>query len=138
MIEYERKAYYHETDKMGVIHHSNYLRWMEEARIYMLDSLNLSYKALEDKGIISPVVSVNVKYKSPARFADNCTVRLKLTKYTGVKFIISYEIINKDTNVLLVEAESVSCFVKDGKVISLKNESIEDHKKLLNYLESEK
>ena len=70
MITYERKAYYHETDQMGVIHHSNYFRWLEEARVYFLDELGLSYKHMEEIGIISPVVSIAAEYKKPVKFDE--------------------------------------------------------------------
>ena len=55
---YEHHAKYYETDQMGIIHHSNYIRWMEEARIAYMDELGFPYKKVEEAGIISPVLSV--------------------------------------------------------------------------------
>ena len=137
MIVYERKAYYHETDQMGVIHHSNYLRWLEEARVYFLDKLGLSYKKMEEMGIISPVVSLNINYIKPVRFDDVVLIEMKVIKYTGVKMIFNYEIKNKETGELMVKAESSHCFTDGKNVISFKREKPELHKILENYVNSE-
>ena len=61
MFTYTRRAQYHETDQMGVIHHSNYVKWMEEARISFMDELGMSYHALEELGIVSPVTGISVE-----------------------------------------------------------------------------
>ena len=56
---YEHHAKYYETDQMGIIHHSNYIKWMEEARMDLMDQIGLSYKQMEEMEIISPVLSVS-------------------------------------------------------------------------------
>jgi len=122
MITYERKAFYHETDQMGVIHHSNYFRWLEEARVYFLDKLGLSYKHMEEIGIISPVVSIAAEYKKPVKFDDVVIIYIRIAKYTGIKLELEYEIRDKSTNDLMVKAESKHCFIKNNSVISLKRE----------------
>ena len=136
MMTYERKAYYHETDQMGVIHHSNYLRWLEESRIFFLDSLGLSYKKLEEMGIISPVVSIKIDYIKPVRFDDVVLINLKVIKYTGVKMIFSYEIIDKENKELRIKAESSHCFTDGKSVISFKREKPELHKIIDDYVNS--
>ena len=68
MFTYERKAHYHETDQMGLIHHSNYVKWMEEARIAFMDEIGMSYMNLEESGVVSPVTGITVDYKKPVRF----------------------------------------------------------------------
>ena len=55
---YRRNIFYYETDRMQVVHHSNYIRWMEEARIACLNALGVCYAEMEAKGIISPVLSM--------------------------------------------------------------------------------
>ncbi len=122
MITYERKAFYHETDQMGVIHHSNYFRWLEEARVYFLDKLGLSYKHMEEIGIISPVVSIAAEYKKPVKFDDVVIIYIRIAKYTGIKLELEYEIRDRSTNDLMVKAESKHCFIKNNSVISLKRE----------------
>ena len=80
MFKYLRKAHYHETDQMGLIHHSNYVKWMEEARIAFMDELGLSYRSLEESGIASPVTGINVEYKKPVRFDDEIEIRVSVGK----------------------------------------------------------
>ena len=137
MIIYERKAFYHETDQMGVIHHSNYLRWLEEARIYFLDSLGLSYKKLEEIGIISPVVSINIDYVKPVKFDDIVLIEMNVSKYTGVKMIFDYVIKDKLTGEVRVKATSSHCFTDGKSVISFKREKPELHKILDDYVSSQ-
>ena len=122
MITYERKAYYHETDQMGVIHHSNYFRWLEEARVYFLDELGLSYKHMEEMGIISPVASISAEYRKPVKFDDIVVIYIKIARYTGIKLELEYEIRDKKTNDLMVSANSKHCFIKNESIISLKKE----------------
>ena len=64
MEPYVHKVQYYETDKMGIVHHSNYIRWMEEARIDFLERMGWPYDRLENEGIISPVIGVDCKYKA--------------------------------------------------------------------------
>ena len=61
---YEHHAKYYETDQMGIIHHSNYIKWMEEARMDLMEQIGLSYKEMEAMEIISPVLSVSCEYHS--------------------------------------------------------------------------
>ena len=136
MMTYERKAFYHETDQMGVIHHSNYLRWLEEARIFFLDNLGLSYKKLEEIGIISPVVSIKLDYVKPVHFDDYVLIDMKVIKYTGVKMIFEYVIRDKNTNDVMVRAESSHCFTDGKNVISFKREYPEYHKIIDDYVNS--
>ncbi len=136
MMTYERKAYYHETDQMGVIHHSNYLRWLEEARIFFLDNLGLSYKKMEEIGIISPVVSIKLDYIKPVHFDDYVLIDMKVIKYTGVKMIFEYVIRDKNTNDVMVRAESSHCFTDGKNVISFKRKYPEYHKIIDDYVNS--
>lgn len=81
---YEHKAQYYETDQMGIIHHSNYIRWFEEARIDMLKQLGISYADVEEKGIVIPVVGVSCNYHEVTRFGEVLVVEVRLTKFNGV------------------------------------------------------
>ena len=62
-ITYERKINYYETDRMGVVHHSNYIRFLEEARCYLLEKIDMPFAMLEENGVTIPVLGVNVTYK---------------------------------------------------------------------------
>jgi len=110
MYEYTRPVYYYETDKMGVVHHSNYIRWLEEARNFYFDDANLAYFETESYGVMSPVTDISVKFKHFAKFGDVFTVRLEMTKYTGVRFRMAYTVINQNGE-LLLEAESGHAFI---------------------------
>ena len=82
---YEHHAKYYETDQMGIIHHSNYIKWMEEARMDLMEQIGLSYKQMEEMEIISPVLSVSCEYHSMVHFDDTVVIETKITKYNGIK-----------------------------------------------------
>ena len=90
MKKYIHKVNYYETDKMGVTHHSNYIRWMEEARIDYLNQIGLGYKKLEEEGIISPVIHVECDYKVPTTFDDKIEIEVKIEEFKGVKLRLKY------------------------------------------------
>ena len=95
---------YGETDQMGIVHHSNYLRYFEVARLEWLSFLGVSYNAMEQEGIIMPVIEVNLSYKTPALFEDKLIVEVRLNEATKVKMKFSYSIRNqKDQIVCLGE-----------------------------------
>lgn len=129
MTTYKRKAYYHETDQMGIIHHANYLKWMEEARVDFMDQMGFSYFKMEELGVISPVLGINVEYKSSVRFDDNIVIYVKILEYNGVRMTIGYEIYNSDSTILYAKAESKHCFMKDNKIVSLKKALPEFHQR---------
>ena len=120
MFSYIRKAQYHETDQMGIIHHSNYIKWMEEARIEFLKSNGINYKEIEKEGIVSPVVEVNVKYLRPVEFDDAIEIRITLTKYSGVVIEFNYEFYNRMKDEISANAISKHCFLQNGRPTSLK------------------
>ena len=121
MFTYTRKAQYHETDQMGIIHHSNYVRWMEEARIAFMESLGFGYDKVESLGILSPVAGISVTYKSPVHFNDTVEISVSLTRYSGVIQEIAYTITNITTGELSATATSKPCYLNDGKIINLKH-----------------
>jgi len=130
MYEYTRPVYYYETDKMGVVHHSNYIRWLEEARTFYFNDMDLAYVETEGFGVLSPITEINIKFKYPARYGDDFTVKMKMTKYTGVRFTVEYIVVNQDGEVLL-EGDSCHAFIdKDFKPVSLARTIPERHEKM--------
>ena len=117
---YYRRAQYHETDQMGIIHHSNYVKWMEEARIGYMDQMGFSYKKVEKMGVISPVVEISVTYKKQVFFDDDIQIRISIRKYNGISLEFNYEFFNTTRNEICTVAYSRHCFLKDGKLISVK------------------
>ena len=123
MKEYIHKVNYYETDKMGVSHHSNYIRWMEEARIDFLDQIGYGYDKLEKDGINSPVIGIECVYKIPTTFADEISIMARIKEFKGVKLIIEYIMKNVKTNEIVFTGISKHCFTnQEGKPIILKKE----------------
>ncbi|MBM6613286.1 acyl-CoA thioesterase [Desemzia sp. RIT804] len=118
---YEHQAQYYETDQMGIIHHSNYIRWFEEARTDLMDQIGFGYDQMEKRGFVVPVLSVNCEYKSMVRYNDRVYIIPKIEVFNGIRLEISYRVIDKKTNKLCSFGESKHCFLSDSnRPISLK------------------
>ena len=114
---YTHKVQYYETDKMGITHHSNYIRWMEESRVSFLSSIGLEYDDLEKRGVISPVIGVSCRYRKPTYFNEDITIEVSIKDYSGIKLIFNYVMKNKKDEVVLT-GESEHCFISDkGHII---------------------
>ncbi len=118
--EYVHTVQYYETDKMGITHHSNYIRWMEEARVDFLDQIGWSYAKLESTGVASAVVNITCDYKHPTRFSDKVSIRVSVKELNGVTLKFAYTM--KDINGSEVCAgTSLHAFLNaEGKLIALK------------------
>lgn len=124
-LTYERKINYYETDKMGIVHHSNYIRFLEEARIFYLEKLGLPYDDFEKQGILIPVLNVNCNYKYSVTFNDVILIKVFIKEYTGVRFTIGYHVIDKKTQHIVLTGETKHCFTdKSLKPIRLCKKSI--------------
>ena len=118
---YERLVQYYETDMMGSVHHSNYVRWFEEARIWALGEVGFEYRSIEDRGIMIPVLNINVNYKKSCTYGDRVQVFLWLESFNGVKLNYRYEIRMAATGELLTTGESSHCFLtRDKKILNIK------------------
>tara|TARA_B100001057_G_C22776292_1_gene921710 strand:+ start:100 stop:504 length:405 start_codon:yes stop_codon:yes gene_type:complete len=98
LINYSTKPFrvrYAETDQMGFAHHSNYLKYFEMARIEWLTSIGFSYKKLEGRGTLMPVVTVDLKFKSPCYFDDLITVHLSVNESPKASIFFKYLITNE-------------------------------------------
>ncbi len=124
------KVAYYETDAMRIVHHSNYLRWMEIARCDFLEAIALPFSSLEANGISSPVLHAELDYKRPARFEDEVEIALYGLQYDGLRYAFYYEI-SRDGDIL-VEAKTRHCFVDldRGRPMSLKRSAEDMHEKL--------
>lgn len=120
---YIHHAQYYETDQMGIIHHSNYIRWMEEARLDFMSQCGVPYKELEDMGIIIPVLSVFCQYRSMVHFDDCVEIRVKVVRYSGVKMELEYAFTNTKTGELTTTGTSAHCFLnREYRPMSLKKQ----------------
>lgn len=114
MFVYTHKVHYYETDRMGVTHHSNYIRIMEEARVAYLDSIGASYARIEAEGIVSPVMQVEGRYMHTTTFDDLLEVEVYVKAMTTFKLKLGYTIRCKGQEVF--EGMTLHCFLdKDGK-----------------------
>jgi acyl-CoA thioester hydrolase len=109
---------YAETDRMGLLHHANYLVYFEQGRTELLRSQGLAYKDLEDQGFLLVLTRLQVRYRSPARYDDVLTLRTIVERTTLVKIEHRYEL--RRDGLLLAEGETtLGCIDRDGKVQQL-------------------
>ncbi|MBT8298712.1 MAG: acyl-CoA thioesterase [Maribacter sp.] len=108
------RARYGETDQMGVVYHGNYPQYLEMGRVEWLRTLGISYKEMEDNGIILPVISIQLNYKKSAVYDDLLTVRTILRKRPQVRIEFDYEIYNEEGE-LLAEANTILAFMDAEK-----------------------
>lgn len=119
---YTHKVQYYETDKMGITHHSNYVRWMEEARIDFLDQIGIGFDKLEADGIVSPVIGIDCEYKKTTTFPDVINIDVNIKEFKGVKLTLSYEMKNNNGEVVCI-GQSRHCFLnKEGMPVRLSKE----------------
>lgn len=136
---YERAINYYETDQMAIVHHSNYIRYMEETRMYYMKQLGLPYEFVEEQGILIPVLGVNVEYKKAIRFGDTVLISECMDQFSQVKFSIQYEIRNKQTGELHATGSSKHCFVDRNLVpVRLKKNYPEIYEKFETMIENNK
>ncbi len=133
MISLRRKVLYFETDKMGIVHHSNYIRYFEEGSMEFFDRIGYNFRKMEDTGIQRPVVSVEATYKEPLLFDDEFEIRIYVEEYTAATFTFYYEIV-KD-GALCAKGKTKHCFTKDDRPVNLKKSyadflgKLEEHKR---------
>ncbi len=118
---YERKINYYETDRMGIVHHSNYIRFLEEARCAFLDALDMPYSMLESLGIMIPVLGVQCDFKHHVTFNDTILIDVSIKSFNGVRLVMQYTITDKNSGNLVLTGETKHCFTNtDLKPINLK------------------
>jgi len=109
-FEFKVRVRYAETDQMGVVYHGNYAQYFEMGRVEWLRNLGLSYKFMEENGIMLPVVSLTMNYKKPARYDDLIRVKTIFKSQASVKIEFDYEIFNEKDE-LLTTGTSMLVFV---------------------------
>ena len=107
---FERKINYYETDRMGIVHHSNYIRFMEEARCYLLEKAGMPYSASEENGIMIPVLGVNCEFKHHVTFDDTILIKLFVKEFNGVRLTMGYTATEKNSGELVFTGETKHCF----------------------------
>lgn len=117
MEPYIHKVKYYECDRMGITHHSNYIRFMEEARIDFLDRIGCPFEKVEAEGIVSPVISIDCNYRKTTTFQDEIEIFVSVPEVSALKLKIGYRMSVGGKTVFT--GESVHCFLKDGRPVNI-------------------
>ena len=126
---YERQVNYYETDKMGIVHHSNYIRYFEEARLDFMRQTGCGAYEMEQEGVIIPNVDAYATYKRVMRFEDCFVVNVKPVSFTGARMKFEYEVV-KDGKICCT-GYTTHCFVNDEmKPLILKHSHPEIFKRI--------
>ena len=134
MEPYIHRVHYYETDKMGVTHHANYIRWMEEARIAFLDELGWNFARLEQSGIVSPVTAVSCRYAAATTFDDAVAIEVAVEAFNGVTLTIGYTM-RKADGAVACTGSSEHCFLNhEGRFIRLKRDYPDFYAALMSQL----
>ena len=104
---------YYETDRMGVTHHSNYIRFMEEARVDFLEKIGWPYQKLEELGAVSPVTEADCRFRTPTTFADVIEIEVKILEYNGARFRIGYTMKNGEGKTVC-DGHTEHCFINSS------------------------
>lgn len=132
-FSYERNINYYETDKMGIVHHSNYIRFIEEARCKQLESASIPYSDFEENGIMIPVLGVNCSFKHHVTYGDTIIIKPFVKEFNGVRLTMGYEITNKKNGDIVFTGETKHCFTNlNLKPINLKKINPEYYEKFVN------
>lgn len=115
----KHKVQYYETDMMGLAHHSNYIRWMEEARSDFMDLIGFPYRRMEAEGVVSPVKSIQANYLKPCTFGDEVDISVAVQAFNGVVITLSYEMRLNDELIFTGTSEHVF-LNREGKFVRMK------------------
>ncbi|MFQ3651751.1 MAG: thioesterase family protein [Gemmataceae bacterium] len=112
--EIQIRVRYAETDRMGLLHHANYLIYFEQARTELLRERGATYKALEDQGFLLVLTRIEVRYRRPAHYDDLLTIRTSVDRITHVRIDHRYEVFRAGE--LLAEGTStLACVNREGR-----------------------
>ena len=114
--EIEVRVRYAETDRMGLLHHANYLIYFEQARTDLLRSLGATYKEMEDQGFFLVITKVDVKYRNPAYYDDVLKIRTRVVRTTPVRLEHQYEVFRPDGKLAAEGMTTLACVDRDGKL----------------------
>ena len=132
MAPYFHTVQYYETDKMGIVHHANYIRWMEEARVYMLEQMGYPFDRIEREGLVCPTVAVSFEYKSSTTFPDRVAIAPRVSSFNGVHVEITYEMTCGDRLVGIGMSRHVFSEAATGRISRLRRDHPELYELLSN------
>jgi acyl-CoA thioester hydrolase len=112
--EIQIRVRYAETDRMGLLHHANYLVFFEQARTELLRDQGATYRDMEDSGYLLVLTRVEVRYRKPARYDDVLTIRTHVERVTFVRIDHRYEVL-RDGDLLAEGSSTLACVDRDGR-----------------------
>lgn len=118
-----RRPQYYETDSMRIVHHANYVKWMEEARLHYFDECGFCWSAMErETGIMIPVLFQSVEYRRAIRFDEPVRIECACTKFNGVKMNFSYLFKSAETGAVKAVGTTRHGFIGgDCRPVALQN-----------------
>jgi acyl-CoA thioester hydrolase len=131
---YSRRVNYYETDQMAIVHHTNYIRMFEEARLDMMEQCGMPYDEIERMGIIIPVVDAYARYHSSLRYGDELEVEIRVKKFNGIRLIYDYRIYIKGSGELSATGYTSHCFLLDGLPVNIKKRFPELYDKFMGMI----
>jgi acyl-CoA thioester hydrolase len=117
MNTYKHEVKYYECDRMGVTHHSNYVRFMEEARVDYLDQVGYGFEKIEADNVFSPVISIQCEYKRPTTFKDIIEIEVFISHVTEMKFEFTY--VMRVGEKIVCNGKSLHCFIENGRPVAI-------------------
>ena len=134
---YLRFAQFYETDAMGIIYHANYIHWMEEARIHLMDQLGWPYARVHAAGLDFGVTEVHCLHRGMVRFGDTVSIALTIPRLTPAKMEVGYRITDAATGALRAEGSTGHFFydMREGKPVALKRVLPELYARFAQYKE---
>lgn len=134
-VTYHREVYYYETDRMDCVHHSNYIRWFEEARIHFMREMGFPYDRLEASGVLSPVLHAEADYRAMCRFGESVDITVSIDSYTGTRIAFAYRVTDGATGAPRCQGLTRHCFLGPaGRPVSLRKANPAYHARVLELL----
>lgn len=134
---YRREINYYETDKMGIVHHSNYIRFLEEARSRWLEALDISMAKLENMGYTIPTIEVDCKYKNHVTSGDVIIIKPHVTEFNGVRMTVTYDVTEEKTGKIVIDSWTKHCFTdRTLRPINLKKKNLEIYNVFKDHMET--
>jgi len=135
---YIRRPHFYETDQMGIIHHANYIRWFEEARVDFLEQLGYGYAKVTESGIDIVLTGVECDYKSMVRFGDAVSIGITLPEISHVRMRVEYTVTDANTGDLRSTGATRHCFFDRAaqRPVSLKKALPDLYELFMDYSES--
>ena len=125
MTEFMRKVNYYETDKMGITHHSNYVRYMEEARTELFEQMGVSYSLMERAGLLLPVAELEGKYRHSSTAGERLRIEVRTLEYTGVRLVFGFKMYGEDGELVFTGKVTHGCSNSQGHPVIMRKFSPE-------------